>query len=84
MVTCFHCREPLDQCRRVLLQDATDKAVQEIGFAELVPESDEDRAVQAVSAGDAARAVNDLADLIIAQNCGTAIDDAYTRARTLI
>ncbi|GAA5046152.1 hypothetical protein HNP84_002477 [Thermocatellispora tengchongensis] len=84
MVTCFHCREPLDQCRRALLQDATDKAVREIGFAALVAESDEDQAVQAVSAWDAARAVNDLVDLIVAQNYGIDVDEAYERARALI
>ncbi|WP_214317111.1 hypothetical protein [Nonomuraea sediminis] len=83
-VMCFHCREPLDQCRRALLQDATDKAVKEIGFAALVAESDEDQAVQVVSAWDAARAVNDLVDLIVAQDYGIPIDDAYARARELI
>ncbi|MFB4285243.1 MULTISPECIES: hypothetical protein [unclassified Nonomuraea] len=45
MVTCFHCREPVDQCGRALLENATDKAVKEIGFAVLVAESDEDQAV---------------------------------------
>ncbi|MFG3438399.1 hypothetical protein ACGF0J_14240 [Nonomuraea sp. NPDC047897] len=70
MVTCFHCREPLDQCRRALLQDATDMAVNEIGFAELVASTDWDQAVRVVSAWNAARAVNDLVDLIVAQNYG--------------
>ncbi|MFG1965726.1 hypothetical protein [Nonomuraea sp. NPDC049028] len=83
-VMCFHCREPLDQCRRALLQDAIDKAVKEIGFAALVAESDEGQAVQRVSAWDAARAVNDLVDLIVAQNYGIDVDEAYERARALI
>lgn len=82
-VMCFHCREPLDQCRRALLRDATEKAVKEIGFAALV-EFEEDQAVRVVSAWDAARAVNDLVDLIIAQNYGIDVDEAYERARTLI
>ncbi|UBU16607.1 hypothetical protein [Nonomuraea gerenzanensis] len=83
-VMCFHCREPLDQCRRTLLQDATDKAVEEIGFAALVAESDEGQAVQVVSAWDAARAINNLVDLIVAQNYGIDVDEAYERARALI
>ncbi|GAA4946553.1 hypothetical protein HD597_006825 [Nonomuraea thailandensis] len=82
-VMCFHCREPLDQCRRALLQDATDKAVKEIGFAALAAESD-DQAVQTVSAWDAARAVNDLVDLIVAQNYSITVDEAYEQARALI
>lgn len=84
MVTCFHCREPLDQCRRTLLQDATDKAVEEIGFAALVAESDEDQAVRVGSAWDAARAVNDLVDLIVAQNYGIPVEEAYERSNSLI
>ncbi|MEU1880893.1 hypothetical protein ABZ470_26600 [Streptosporangium sp. NPDC020072] len=83
-VMCFHCHEPLDQCRRALLQDATNKAVKEIGFAALVAESDEDQAVRVVSAWDAACAVNDLVDLIVAQNHGIDVDEAYEWARTLI
>ncbi|MFB4284922.1 hypothetical protein ACBJ59_57310 [Nonomuraea sp. MTCD27] len=83
-VMCFHCREPLDRCRRTLLRDATEKAVKEIGFAALVSGSDEDQAVQVVSAWDAARAVNDLVDVIVAQNYGIDVDEAYERARALI
>ncbi|MEV4287960.1 hypothetical protein AB0K40_20815 [Nonomuraea bangladeshensis] len=53
-------------------------------MAALVAESDEDQAVHVVSAWDAARAVNELVDLIVAQNHGIAIDDAYERAHALI
>ncbi|MFI9553656.1 hypothetical protein [Nonomuraea endophytica] len=84
MVTCFHCREPLDQRRRALLQDAIDKAVREIGFAQLVADSGEAQAVRLVSAWDAARTVNDLVDLIVAQNYGIPIHDAHEWACTLI
>ncbi|MEV4472876.1 hypothetical protein [Nonomuraea sp. NPDC049504] len=67
-----------------MLQDATDKAVREIGFAQLAAESDEDQAVHVVSAWDAARAVNELVDLIVAQEYGISIDEAFGRAHTLI
>ncbi|MFD8529478.1 hypothetical protein ACFV0L_18860 [Streptosporangium canum] len=82
-VTCFHCAGPLDECRRSMLREATGKAVREIGFAELATVSGDDQEAR-VAVWDAARAVKDLVDLIIAQDYGTSVEDAHEQARALI
>ncbi|WP_433426217.1 hypothetical protein ACQP1V_43010 (plasmid) [Microtetraspora malaysiensis] len=84
MVTCFHCREPLDECRRTLLADATDKAVKELGWNRFVNGTEADELIRLGSAWDAAATVNELVDLVVALDYGITVEGAYERARALI